>query len=161
MLHVAVAALAGICVLVGLVGSVAPVIPGPALICIGTLVYAWYTDFAVISGTVVGIQAGLALLSAALDYGASLVGAQRYGASRWGVYGAVAGGIAGLVAGGIAGMIIGPCVGAVLGELLYGRGLARSARVGMGTLIGFLGGTIGRLVIALIMSGLFVSAVLF
>jgi uncharacterized protein len=161
MLHAAVAVLSGICVCVGLVGSVVPVLPGPALIFIGTFIYAWYADFTQISGAVVVVQAALALTCSMLDYGASLVGAKKYGASRWGIYGAVAGGIAGLVTGGIAGILFGPIVGAVAGEMLYGRGMRRSANVGFGTMIGFLGGTIGRLIIAIIMFGIFVKAVVF
>ena len=41
----------------GLVGCIVPILPGPFLVLVGALVYAWYTDFTVVSWTVFGVLA--------------------------------------------------------------------------------------------------------
>ncbi len=139
---------------VGLIGSIVPVIPGPLLILIGAFVYAWHTGFTTVNWAIIGILAFLALLSQGLDYLATVIGAKKFGASRWGMFGAFLGGIIGLFAG-IVGIIIGPFIGAFLLELFRGKSINSSVKIGFGTLIGFLGGTIGRFVIAVIMVVIF------
>jgi uncharacterized protein YqgC (DUF456 family) len=45
--------------LIGLIGSVLPFIPGSLLILLGAFIYAWYTDFLVVTwGTLVGFLGG-------------------------------------------------------------------------------------------------------
>ncbi len=139
----------------GLIGSIVPGIPGPVLVLAGALVYAVYTDFAAVSWRLLLFFAGLTLLSQLLDYTASVIGAKKFGASRWGIAGSFAGALAGVVIAGIPGLIIGPFVGAVLCELVRGSTLHASMRTGFGTFVGFLGGALGKLIIALIMIGLF------
>jgi len=46
--------------LIGLIGSVLPFIPGSPLILLGAFIYAWYTDFLVVTwGTLVGFLGGV------------------------------------------------------------------------------------------------------
>jgi uncharacterized protein YqgC (DUF456 family) len=74
--------------------------------------------------------------------------------------GAFVGGIIGLFAGGLLGILVGPFIGAVLLEFLHGQKLNASIKVGLGTLIGFLGGTIGKMIIALTMIGIFLLRII-
>lgn len=141
--------------LAGLIGSLFPTLPGPPLILLGALLYAWHTDFIAISWIALVVLALLTLLSQALDYVASMFGARKFGASWWGMTGAFLGGILGLFLGGIPGILIGPFLGALILELLHGRGLTLSFKIGVGTLLGFLAGSIGKLVIAVTMIGIF------
>ena len=79
----------------GLIGSVLPMLPGSPLILLGAFIYAWYTDFTVITWGVLLILFALTLLSQMVEYLATIIGAKKYGASRWGIAGAVAGGFIG------------------------------------------------------------------
>lgn len=126
--------------LIGLIGSVLPFIPGSPLILLGAFIYAWYTDFLVVTWGTLVILLLLTVLSQILDYLASILGAKKFGASRWGMSGAFLGGIIGLFSGGILGILIGPFIGALLLELLHGQDLPASLKIGLGTLVGFLGG---------------------
>lgn len=140
--------------LTGILGTLLPILPGTLLVFAGAFVYAWYHDFAVLTWPAVGLLGGLALLSQGIDWLATAIGARRFGASRWGVAGSCIGMLVGLLAGGLPGLLLGPCIGAVAGELLSGRSLRQSTRSGLGTVVGFLGGTIGRLAIALTMTAI-------
>jgi uncharacterized protein YqgC (DUF456 family) len=144
----------------GLIGSVLPMLPGSPLILLGAFIYAWYTDFTVITWGVLLVLFALTLLSQMVEYLATIIGAKKYGASRWGVAGAVAGGLIGLFAGGVLGIMIGPFLGALVCELLYGRTIGTSMKIGFGTLVGFIGGAIGKLIIALAMVGVFLGVLI-
>ncbi|MDO8955839.1 MAG: DUF456 domain-containing protein [Deltaproteobacteria bacterium] len=146
--------------LIGLIGSVLPFIPGSPLILLGAFIYAWYTDFLVVSWGTLVILLLLTVLSQILDYLASILGAKKFGASRWGMSGAFLGGIIGLFSGGILGILIGPFIGALLLELLHGQDLPASLKIGLGTLVGFLGGAIGKIIIALTMIGIFLVKII-
>jgi uncharacterized protein YqgC (DUF456 family) len=145
---------------IGLIGSVLPFIPGSPLILLGAFIYAWYTDFLVVTWGTLVILLLLTVLSQILDYLASILGAKKFGASRWGMSGAFLGGIIGLFSGGILGILIGPFIGALLLELLHGQDLPASLKIGLGTLVGFLGGAIGKIIIALTMIGIFLVKII-
>lgn len=146
--------------LIGLIGSVLPFIPGSPLILLGAFIYAWYTDFLVVTWGTLVILLLLTVLSQILDYLASILGAKKFGASRWGMSGAFLGGIIGLFSGGILGILIGPFIGALLLESLHGQDLPASLKIGLGTLVGFLGGAIGKIIIALTMIGIFLVKII-
>ncbi|MCJ7495961.1 MAG: DUF456 domain-containing protein [Deltaproteobacteria bacterium] len=146
--------------LIGLIGSVLPFIPGSPLILLGAFIYAWYPDFLVVTWGTLVILLFFTVLSQILDYLASILGAKKFGASRWGMSGAFLGGIIGLFSGGILGILIGPFIGALLLELLHGQDLPASLKIGLGTLVGFLGGAIGKIIIALTMIGIFLVKII-
>lgn len=144
-----------ILVILGVIGSVVPLLPGVPLIFAGILIFAWSTGFTVVDGRFVIIAFALMIASAVLDWVAGSIGARRYGASPAGVTGALIGGIAGLFLMGPWGIIMGTFVGALAGEVLAGRSLDRALRVGWGSVVGLLAGTIARLVIALTLAIMF------
>jgi hypothetical protein len=148
-----------ILLIIGLAGSVLPMLPGTPLIFLGALLYAWHTNFTAVTWGILLLLLALTLLSQILEYLASTLGAKKFGASRWGIVGALCGGFIGMIGGGLAGLIIGPFLGALLFELLYGKSLKASVHIGVGTMVGFLGGAIGKFIIALTMIGIFLVAI--
>ncbi|MET0655308.1 MAG: DUF456 domain-containing protein [Pseudoxanthomonas sp.] len=156
-LHTLYYALAVILVLVGIAGVILPALPGLPLVFAGMLLAAWAGDFQQIGWVTLVILGLLTLLSVAVDFFATMVGAKRVGASRKALLGAVLGTFAGLFFGPI-GLFAGPFVGALLGELWHGREIGQAAKVGLGTWLGILLGTVLKLGLAFAMLGLFAFA---
>jgi len=147
---------AGVLILAGLAGSLVPALPGPPLVFAGAVVFSLVTGFGSvgwISLLVLGLLAAVSLL---LDYLASAYGAKRFGGSKWGMWGSVVGGMVGMLVASLPGLVVGLFAGAVLMELWKGDKTALpSLKVGWGSLLGFLGGTLMKLVFSLLMAGLF------
>ena len=150
-------ALAVILVLVGIGGVILPALPGLPLVFAGMLLAAWAGDFQQIGWFPLVVLGLMTLLSVAVDFFATMMGAKRVGASRKALLGAVVGTFAGLFFGPI-GLFVGPFVGALLGELWHGRELGQATKVGLGTWLGILLGTVLKLGLAFAMLGLFAFA---
>ncbi|RYZ71130.1 MAG: DUF456 domain-containing protein [Lysobacteraceae bacterium] len=149
--------LAAVLVVVGIAGVVLPALPGLPLVFAGMLLAAWAGDFQQIGWVTLVVLGLLTLLSVAVDLFATMVGAQRVGASRKALAGAVLGTVVGLFFGPL-GLFAGPFVGALLGELWHGREIGKATRVGIGTWLGILLGTVLKLGVAFAMLGLFAFA---
>ena len=100
----------------------------------------------------------LAVFSVALDIASSLLGAKRFGATRWGIWGATLGGIAGLFLGRLA-LLLGPFLGAAASEAMGGRDWKSAARAGAGATLGLVLGTAAKLLCALAMTGAWAMAI--
>lgn len=146
-------------IVLGMAGTVLPVLPGPILILAGVALAAWIDDFARISGWIVLLLAVLTVIAAATDYVAAALGAKRAGASRLAIAGAALGTIAGVLTG-LWGLLFLPLLGAALGQYLSQRDLLRAGKVGLATWIGLLFGTAVKLAIAFAMVGIFLVALL-
>jgi uncharacterized protein len=152
--------LAGVLVVIGLAGTILPVIPGALLVFGGLFLAAWVDGFARVGWIPLSIIGVLGAFSFVVDFVASLLGAKRVGASPLALLGATLGGIGGIFLG-IAGMILGPFVGAVAGELLARGGPAKAAKVGLGTWLGLLAAAIAKVFLAFMMIAAFFIAYLF
>ena len=150
-------ALAALLVLVGLVGIVVPILPGGMLVFAGIVVLAWADGFSRIGWAPLLLCALLTVLMGLAQWAAAALGARRVGASRWGMAGAFLGALAGL-AFGFPGLILGPLLGATLFEYLRKRDLPHAARVGGGTMVGFLLGTAVQYALAVAMLGVALAA---
>lgn len=147
-------------IVAGLAGTILPALPGPLLVLGGIVLGAWIDDFSRVGGWTIGIAAALAVLAWALDHLAGLMGAQRAGASRQALAGAAIGTVAGLFMG-LVGVLFMPFVGAVAGEYIARREHGRAVQVGVGTWIGIMVGLLAKVVLSLVMVGVFVVALLF
>lgn len=146
-------------IVVGVAGTVLPVLPGAILVFVGIALAAWIDGFARIPKWLLLLLAALTALAMAVDYVAAAVGAKRAGASRQAIVGAAIGTVAGIVSG-LWGLLFMPLVGATLGEYLAQRDLRRAGKAGIGTWIGLLLGTAAKVAIVLTMVGIFAFALL-
>jgi uncharacterized protein YqgC (DUF456 family) len=126
------------------------------------LLAAWVDGFANVPAWVLVLLGLLTLLSLAIDFWATALGARRVGASRKAVLGAMLGTLAGLFLGPF-GLLLGPFAGALGGELLHRRSLrsgdiGNAAKIGFGTWLGILFGVVLKLGLAFTMLGLFALA---
>ncbi len=146
-------------IVVGVLGTIIPALPGTPMIFAGMFLIAWWQDFAIIGILPLVILAVLTALAIVVDFVASALGARRVGASNWAIVAATLGSIIGMFFF-IPGLIIGPFVGAVAGELFAQSTVEQATRVGIATWIGLLIGTALKVAIVAAMIGIFISALL-
>jgi len=147
-----------ILMLLGLAGSILPVLPGPPLSFIGLLLIALLKHFSPpLTPTFVIIMAAVTIIVIVMDYVIPLLGAKRFGASKWGVWGSVLGMAIGIFLSPLA-MLVGAFTGAVVVELLAGKKKREALRAGWGVVMGTLFVTILRLGVSGMMTYYFVLA---
>jgi uncharacterized protein YqgC (DUF456 family) len=127
-----------ILMLIGIIGCLVPVLPGPPLSYLG-LIMLHITRFGQFSSTLLIVMAVITVIVTILDYIVPIWGTKRFGGSKYGTRGATVGLIIGLFLG-PAGIIIGPLVGAIVGELIFKDDMKYAVRAGFGSLLGFLTG---------------------
>jgi len=149
--------LAGLLVFTGLAGSILPALPGVPLVFGGLLLAAWADDFQRVSWVVLVILGLMTVLSFAIDFAATAMGAKRVGASKLAIVGALIGTLGGLVLG-LPVLIFGPFVGAVTGEMLTHGEMQRATRAGFATWVGLIFGTLTKLALVFTMLGIFAFA---
>lgn len=140
-------------VIIGVLGIFLPVLPSTPVIFLGALVYSFSTGFTVFGLRDLIIMGGLVILAEGMQYFFSMIGAKKFGASKFGVVGGMIGLVVGLFTLGPIGLLVGPFAGAIISELIRGRVFNEAVRVGIGSLFGVLGGTLMTLIIALAMAG--------
>jgi uncharacterized protein YqgC (DUF456 family) len=140
---------------VGVIGTVVPVLPGTTIVLAAAIIHRVMLGPEKSIGwkTIVGLIL-LTLVSYAFDFLGGYFGAKYFGATKWGAFGAIVGALIGLFFG-IIGLFAGPVIGAVAGEFIAGKRMIDAGRAGWGSLLGNLGATTGRLVIALVMITIF------
>ena len=158
-MDIALYLLAAALIIGGLIGSVIPALPGLPMIFGGIWLVAAVDGYRHIGLWWLLLIGGFGAAGVIIEFIASTLGAKRVGASRLALWGASLGTLAGMFFG-IPGLLLGPFIGALLGELASGTSVLRSAHVGVGTWIGLLFGTLLKLVISLMMVGLFGLALL-
>ncbi|MGO4260427.1 DUF456 domain-containing protein [Lysobacter sp. TAB13] len=149
--------LAGVLVVIGIVGTVLPALPGLPLVFAGMLLASWVSGFEKVGGVTLVVLGLLTVLSMGIDFAATAMGAKRVGASKLAIIGSIIGTFAGL-AFGLVGVFVGPFVGALVGELIHTRQLSQATKVGIGTWIGIVVGTVLKFGLAFAMVGLFALA---
>ena len=146
-------------ILLGLAGIVLPALPGTLLVLAGIVLGAWIDGFTRVGWVAVAAVAVLAVLAWLMDYVAALLGAKGAGASRQAVIGAAIGTVAGIFMG-LVGVLFMPLVGAAIGEFIALKNHRQALRVGVATWLGLLAGMLAKFVLAFIMIGIYLVALL-
>ncbi len=147
-------------IVLGVIGLVAPVLPGVLLIYAGIAIVAWAENFTRIGPLMLFVMLALTALAMVADALAALLGARKAGASRWGVFGAGVGALVGLFLG-LPGVILGPAVGALAFEYMRNPDARRALRAGLGSFIGFALGVLAKAVFGFLLIGLALLAYVF
>ena len=148
-------------ILIGLLGTVLPVLPGIPLAFMGMLLAAWAGGFEKISILTIVVLGLLTAASVAVDFFASLIGAKRAGASKLAMLGGALGGLIGFLVLNIVGLIIGPFIGVVAVEMFRGKSAREAGKIGLGTWIGMAVGVALKVGLAFAMLGIFLFALWF
>ncbi|MBQ2607750.1 MAG: DUF456 domain-containing protein [Paludibacteraceae bacterium] len=149
--------LAGICMLVGLIGCIIPGLPGVPIAYVGLWI-AQATERVDFSWQPLLVWGIVTIVVTILDYVIPALGTKRYGGTKWGVWGSTIGVFVGMFFGAV-GVIVGPLAGAVLGEMLNGKEWREALRAGWGSFIGLLFGTILKLICCGLMTVSLIQAI--
>ena len=161
-MEIAVIVMVWLLIFVGLVGTIVPILPGMVLVFGGILLYALYFGVETVGLTTLTLLGVALALSFVIDILASLYGAKRFGATRYGIWGSTLGGLLGLLLLSLPGLFVGIFLGAVLGEYFWGKKkLEEALHAGIGSILGFLGGTVLKFLLAIAMVIVFVVKVWF
>jgi uncharacterized protein YqgC (DUF456 family) len=160
-LHTVVLIITILILLAGLLVTLFPVIPSIPLIFLTMLVYGMIEGFKHVTTGFLIAMLILTVGSFLIDNLAGWYGSKKYGASTSGAVGALIGGLLGVFISPEIGIFIGPVIGTITVELIFNRRTFQEAcRMGLGTLLGLLSGSIARFIIALAMVIAFMIKVL-
>ncbi|MDT0605813.1 DUF456 domain-containing protein [Croceitalea rosinachiae] len=145
-----------ILMLIGILGSFLPVLPGPPISWIGLLLL-YLTKAVPDNWWFLGITLFFAVLITVMDYIIPAMGTKKFGGSKAGMIGTVIGLLVAIFLPvlGPLGIIIWPFVGALVGELSNKADQKTALKAAFGSFLGFLTGTFMKFLITVIYAGLF------
>lgn len=127
--------------LLGILGSILPVIPGTPISWAG-LIVLFLAPSMEFDWTFITITGIVAIFIYVMDYIIPAMGTKKFGGSRAGAWGTTIGLIVGIIAPIPLGILIGPFLGALIGELIFNETEGPKAfKAALGSFIGFLAST--------------------
>lgn len=147
-----------IAMILGIIGCLVPVLPGPPLSFVGLLLLH-FSKFGQLTTTTLIIFGSIAVVVSILDYIVPVWGTKKFGGSKYGTRGATIGLIIGLFLGPV-GIFLGPLIGAFVGEMLFKDDINYAMKAGFGSLLGFLTGIGLKLATSLVMTFYFVKTLI-
>ena len=133
--------------ILGFIGSLLPIVPGPIMSYIGLLIVHFFTDFKFTNSEII-LYAGITCIVFFSDYLLQFVGIKKFGGGKNAVYGTMIGIVVGLFFPPI-GLILGPFIGAFLGSLMDNKEQGQAIGIAFGALIGFIFGTLIKLIFSI------------
>ncbi|WP_019635891.1 DUF456 domain-containing protein [Paenibacillus fonticola] len=141
---------------IGMAGAVFPVLPGVLAIYFAFFVYGWFFSFQELGPVFWIVQTFIVAALLVADYAVGAWGVKKFGGSKLSVWLSTIGIIVGPFVIPAFGLVLGPLIGAMIGELIRGEPLAKSFKVGVGSVIGLLGSMVVKIVLQLAMIVLFI-----
>lgn len=140
----------------GIIGSFLPVLPGPLTSWAGLLVLH-FTDGVELSTTFLIVTLIVAICIYILDYIIPAIGTKRFGGSREGMIGTTIGLIIGLLSPIPFGILIGPFMGAFIGEMIHRNDTGKALQAAFGSFLGFIASTFLKFIVAIVFLGFFIA----
>ncbi len=138
--------LVGILLVVGIIGSIIPVIPGPPISYAAFLLMHFFTPYKFDSYLLMTL-ASLVIFVTFLDYWLQIEGVKRFGGGKKATNGTILGLLVGIFVFPPIGILVGPFLGAYIGAKMEDKS-EEALKIAFGAIIGFLGGTFLKLVIS-------------
>jgi len=145
MMDIFLSILAIILLLAGLAGAILPVIPGPVISFLG-LLSVYFLSTKPLEDSFMVTFGIITVAVTAIDQVVPILGTKKMGGSKYGVNGSIVGLIIGIFFFPPIGLIVGPFMGAIVGEMISGKDFNQATRAGFGSFVGFLSGTVLKLV---------------
>lgn len=145
------------CMLIGILGSFLPVLPGISVSWLG-LVLLYFTTAVPANYWVLSSTFLVLVLFSIANYILPSRGTQRFGGSKAGIWGTNIGLVIGLLTPIPLGFIIGPFLGALIGELVFdAKNIHHALRVATGSVLGILASSFIQFMLCMIYLGIFIS----
>lgn len=135
--------------IIGIIGSLLPLLPGPPIAYAGILLQLFRNPDPFDAKTY-WIFAGVVVISLVLDYLIPIWGTKKFGGTKYGAWGCTIGFLAAFWLGPL-GIIIGPFAGAFIGEMIGGQEAHKSFKAAIGSFVGFLVGSFLKIVVCFFM----------
>ncbi|WP_340154401.1 DUF456 domain-containing protein [uncultured Winogradskyella sp.] len=139
----------------GIVGSFLPILPGPLTSWAGLLVLH-FSDGVEMSQAFLIATLVFAIFIYVLDYIIPAIGTKRFGGSKAGMIGTTFGLLIGLFSPIPFGIIIGPFIGALIGEMIHRNDIDKALKAAFGSFIGFVASTFMKFIVAIVYFGFFI-----
>ena len=130
--------------LVGLIGSFIPAIPGPSVSYVSLLVFHFFTSYEISIANLL-ICALIAILVTIFDFWIQVYGVKKFGGGKKAVNGSIIGLILGLLFIPGIGIIIGPLLGSFVGAQMEAKKFNDAIKIAFGAFVGFIVGTLSKL----------------
>lgn len=148
-----------ILLIVGLIGSVVPILPGPPIAYVSLLLLQLTEKkpFSILFLFLMGI---LIVGITVLDYLIPAIGTKKFGGSKYGTWGCILGTIVGLFAFPPLSIIVMPFIGAFIGEIIYDNKMNKALKAAFGSFLGFLSGTLLKIALCVFIIAAFIWGVI-
>jgi len=139
-----------ILLILGVIGSILPIVPGPPLSFVGLLLLHLFTPFVMQEDYLFLFGIAAAMITF-LDYWLQVYSVKLFGGGKASTIGVIIGILVGVFIFPPVGVLVGPFLGAYIGAIIESDfDLVKSFKIAFGSLIGFLGGTILKFVYSIV-----------
>ncbi|MCR8645297.1 DUF456 family protein [Paenibacillus sp. N1-5-1-14] len=142
--------------IIGMLGTVFPILPGVFAVYAAFFVYGWFFSFEPFGFWFWTIQTLIVVIVFVADYAVSAMGVKKFGGSRASVIGSTIGLIFGPFVIPAFGLILGPFIGAVIGEIIIGKSIEQALKSGVGSVLGFFSSVVVKVILQLAMIIVFI-----
>lgn len=125
-----------IVLIIGLLGTFMPLLPGLWLMSFSLLVYGLFDGWQDYSIWFFIVSVLLSLLGSLIDFGGAVIGAKKFGASDITPIGTVAGSIVGGIFGKVSGTFLGGLLGTLFTELYHKKEVSKALKASAGSVVG-------------------------
>jgi len=151
MIELLLLILAFLLLLMGLIGSIVPMLPGPPLSFAGLLLLQW-SGYGGFPSGFLWLWAAITVTVTMADHFLPVLMTRQFGGSRSATIGSLLGVLVGIFVFPPIGMIVGPFLGALVGELIHNRtDSARALKVALGAFLAFFLGSGAKLIVSSVM----------
>ncbi len=150
--------LAGFLLIIGILGSFLPVLPGVPVSWVGLLVF-YLAPSIPMNYWFLGITLIVAVLIFVLNLAVPAMGTKKFGGSKAGMIGATIGLVVGLIAPIPFGILIGPFIGAFIGEILNKSNSKSALRAAYGSFLGLIASSVMEFLVTVAFLILFIFKV--
>ena len=138
-----------ILIIIGIIGSILPLLPGPPIAYAGLLIQQLRPDGPFTTRFLI-IWALIVVVIVVLDYLIPIWGTKKFGGTKYGAWGCTLGFLLAFWMGPW-GVIIGPFVGAFIGEMMANPDSGKAFKSALGSFVGFLLGSFLKIVACFMM----------
>ncbi|HKM43486.1 MAG TPA: DUF456 family protein [Limnochordia bacterium] len=150
-----------ICFVAGLAGIVLPVLPSVALVWVGIAIYHFFISSQALGWLTWATMIFLTAVILVVDQLSNVVVVKRYGASKISIFASLVGALIGVFVFPPFGVVLVPFVLVLVLELLQNRPLDKAFDIAFGTIVAFVGSTVAKGLMQLIMMAAFFVDVFF